>query len=607
MLRERVCLSCLEENKERGNGPVTSPTEGGSGGASPRHSHVPPSPPKARAKQFSLVMAARILLTSRGGRAIVAKQISAPSSSTAFNRRWRHLSSTASEPATKKHPQSFVQSDIDLELGELETELPPGYHQRQGIRLGSDTHDGDGRASYWRPPWRNPRAEILTAEDFANRPRVNFSESFLTLKDAMAVLTWMGQDDKDGMYGLYVDMMTTIAGRNKKNQTADVKNSDWGVLSAHTSHEYVVRVVAQKYNVTTSRAAGVIQLQHNEEQLKKDPDFEVNHALQARMDEKMREYIRDVYQSYGEMDPLQFVEDPIVSTGRLSREDTGSDIMVTASELADVDAIMKQTRMRELDEARVRIANHIYVEDVDDRTCKVKVDQEVRKLMKIKEQLNGLYDSEVKEEGGSDEDGGATESSADTPTSVKSASKSESALLKLKKIQTQVPKIPKGASPYPDNNRGYNETPGTRRPRWKFAAQFINTHALSNPPGSNRRGKGVAARSKAKRHGRNVEGNTIIEENGKLRVASVSELESTSWKHVRNESEFMFRGVKDAWLRRELEGEVGGWGYQQEVLKVVELPPPKLMEINADAESSGSVEDEVIAEGEEGNETDDQK
>jgi len=33
---------------------MTSPTEGGPGGHPPRHSHVPPSPPKARAKQFSL-------------------------------------------------------------------------------------------------------------------------------------------------------------------------------------------------------------------------------------------------------------------------------------------------------------------------------------------------------------------------------------------------------------------------------------------------------------------------------------------------------------------------------------------------------------------------
>ena len=43
-------------------------------------------------------------------------------------------------------------------------------------------------------------------------------------------------------------------------------------------------------NVTTSRAAGVIQLEH-----KKDPTFEVNHTLQARMDEKIHEYIRETY------------------------------------------------------------------------------------------------------------------------------------------------------------------------------------------------------------------------------------------------------------------------------------------------------------------------
>jgi hypothetical protein len=81
-----------------------------------------------------------------------------------------------------------------------------------GRGLGSDRHDNDGRDSYWRPPWKNPRAEIVTAEDFANRPRVNFSESFLTMQDGMVVLSWMPQEDKDGMYGLYLDMMTTIAG-----------------------------------------------------------------------------------------------------------------------------------------------------------------------------------------------------------------------------------------------------------------------------------------------------------------------------------------------------------------------------------------------------------
>lgn len=107
---------------------------------------------------------------------------------------------------------------------------------------------------------------------------------------------------------------------------------------------------------------------------------------------------------------------------------------------------------------------------------------------------------------------------------------------------------------------------------------------LENPPGSSRRGKKVAARAKHRRHGRNVEGNTIVEQDGKLHVASVAELEKTSWKHVRNESEFMFQGVKAAWLKRQLEGEVGGWGYQEEVF------PPKVVE---------SKEDDDTKEGEE--------
>lgn len=247
-------------------------------------------------------------------------------------------------------------------------------------------HDGDGKESYWRPPWKNPRAEIISAEDFANRPRVTFSESFLTMNDAMAVLTWMTQEDKDGMYKLYLEMMSATAGQSK-----DVDKETWGVLSTNTSHEYVVRVVAQKYNVTSSRAAGVIQLQHNEEQLKKDPDFKVNHALQAHMDTSIREHIREVYQSYGEKDPLQFVEDPIASTG-INREDTASEIYEAASELTDVDALLKKTKMQEIEAARVRIANHVYVEDVDERTRKVEVDQETRRLLKMGDELNGFYD-----------------------------------------------------------------------------------------------------------------------------------------------------------------------------------------------------------------------
>jgi len=455
-------------------------------------------------------------------------------------------------------------------------------------------HANDGRSSYWRPPWKNPRAEIISAEDFANRPRVTFSESFLTMNDAMAVLTWMTQEDKDGMYKLYLEMMTAIAGQSK-----DVKKETWGILSTNTSHEYVVRVVAQKYNVSTSRAGGVIQLQHNEEQCKKDPDFKVNHALQAHMDTNIREHIREVYQSYGEKDPLQFVEDPLASTGRIGREDTRSEKYEVASELTDVDALLKKTKMQEIEAAKVRIANHIYVEDVDERTRKVKVDKETKRLLRMGEELNGFYEEKEEEVVTEEEAEEAPVKSASDESDKKSAAKSDKRK-KPKKSRIKVPqnlKIPDGASPYPDNNRGYDEIPQTRRPRWKFAAQIINTQMLETPLDSSRHGKKVAARAKARRHGRVVDGNTIIEQEGKLRVASVAELEQTSWKHVRDESEFMFKGVKNAWLKRQLEGEVGGWGMQEEVLKLEPQAEaaPELIEGKEDGEGEGEGEGEESA------------
>lgn len=444
----------------------------------------------------------------------------------------------------KKHPQSFVQPDINLELGELETEIPPNWYTDSGKGRGKYRHDNDGRSSYWRPPFKNARAEIISAEDFAKRPRVTFSESFLSMNDAMVVETWMSQQEKDQMYELYVNMMTSIAAQQKSSNNKpsteekdDFTDKNWNLLSTNTSHEYVIRVVAQNHNVTTSRAAGVIQLQHNEEQLKKDPNFKVNYALQEHMDNKIREHIRETYKSYGETDPLTFTEDPIAATGKIGREDTGSDNVVTASELTDVDALLKKTKLQEIEKAEVRIANHVYIEDVDERTRKVQIDKEARRLMKSKEEFKK---ESVKQEG-------------------------------KKKSNKHMLKIPKGATPFPNNNRGHNETPDTRRPRWKFAAQIINEHMLENPTNSSRRGKKVAARAKARRHGRIVEGNTIIEQDGNIRAASVAELEQTSWKHVRNESEFMFKGVKDAWMRRQLEGEVGGWGVQEEVFKVEEI------------------------------------
>ncbi len=92
---------------------------------------------------------------------------------------------------------------------------------------------------------------------------------------------------------------------------------------------------------------------------------------------------------------------------------------MTASELADVDALLSTRRMRELDEARVRIANHVCVEDVDDRTRRVPVDREVRRLMKMGKELRGLYETEAEEGGGG---GGGGADAAEASSTAKSAS-----------------------------------------------------------------------------------------------------------------------------------------------------------------------------------------
>ncbi|KAK1744869.1 hypothetical protein QTG54_004160 [Skeletonema marinoi] len=468
-----------------------------------------------------------------------------------------------SEGAPKKHPQSFVTDEVPLEDGEL-SDLPPFFHQN--LRTGPSPqsharhsrHENDGRDAYWRPPWKS-RADIISAEDFANRPRVTFSEHFASLHDAMATLTWMTQNEKDGIYKMYCDLMTVMAEKG-----GDPKKDSWGVLTTNTSHEYVVRVIAQHYNITTARAAGVIQLQHNEEQLNKDPNFKIRHDIQAFVDAKVRDNHRDVYQSYGEKDPMGFVEDPVASSGFLAREDVGSAAVMGASDLVDIDALVKKVKRMEKDEASMRIKNHIYVEDVDDRTRNVKLDKEAKRLEKMKKALAGLYDIQKASGDGEEKETVST--------------------------RTKVPPIPEGALPYPDNNVGYNETPKTRRPRWKFAAQIINTHTLENPPGSSQHGKRVAARAKARRHGRIVDGNTLIEKDGEVRVATIAELEQTSWKHVRNESEFMFKGVKAAWMRRQLEQEVGGWGRQEEVYNEPKVEGEGESEDAAENEEGGEAE-----------------
>ena len=56
----------------------------------------------------------------------------------------------------------------------------------------------------------------------------------------------------------------------------------------------------------------------------------------------------------------------------------------------------------------------------------------------------------------------------------------------------------------------------------------------------------------------------------------------------------MFKGVKDAWMRRQLEGEVGGWGMQEDVFKVDQLETKEEKEdeaVDTDAADDGEKEE----------------
>ncbi len=189
----------------------------------------------------------------------------------------------------------------------------------------------------------------------------------------------------------------------------------------------------------------------------------------------------------------------------------------------------------------MKIKNHLYVEDIDPTSVNVKLDSEAKRLLGKGSEFLERKSDEASQNVSESNDGN---NSADT---TELASK------------TPFTKIPPNLNELLLQNKNNDKATNPRRPRWKYAAQIINTAALSA------KGQKTARKIKAKRHGRVVDGNTLIEEGGSLRVATLAELEETSWKHVRNESEFMFKGVKEAWLRRELEGEVGGWGLQEEV------------------------------------------
>mmetsp|Transcript_17762 Transcript_17762/g.24674 ORF Transcript_17762/g.24674 Transcript_17762/m.24674 type:complete len:482 (+) Transcript_17762:2-1447(+) len=346
------------------------------------------------------------------------------------------------------------------------------------------------------PPFRS-NAKIISEEDFANRPMVGHGEEFSSMSDAMTTLSWLSTKDADAIYDLYLKMMTKMA-EKKEDGTGGV-----------TSHEYVTRVIAQKFNISSARVAAVIQLAHNEDQIRKEGGV-LHYELANWVDQRCQEHIQKAYEAYREEPPEGFVEDPkgVAETGGDNLP--GGDERV--EDIYDIDAMIEDMLLREKDEARIHIDNHTYIEDEDESLREVKVDGNSKKLLK-------------------------------TSAKHKSENHHERA---------------KDFTPLPESGREEH------RPRTKFVAQVIDTRKEKEK----NKDKWRKTKSARKTAQRKVEGNCLVEEDGKLRVATVAEVKATSWKPTRNAKEFTYSDVKKGWIDRVVHKKQGTWGRFEETREV---------------------------------------
>jgi hypothetical protein len=222
----------------------------------------------------------------------------------------------------------------------------------------------------YRPQYKSS-ARIVSADDFANRPSVGFSGEFASLSDAMVTLSWLDQQDFAQIYQLYCDMMLS-AEANTTSATGSGTSA-----TSNTSHEYVMRVIAQQYNITAERVAAVVILSHNEQQMRMQNTTPLLEATANRMDALIQQEIKDAYESSRSTPPTDaFVEDPIGVNELQDRKKYR-----VADDVYDVDALHQAATVRLDQQARRIIDSHQYVLDVDLDAQPVPIDHDAQQLL----------------------------------------------------------------------------------------------------------------------------------------------------------------------------------------------------------------------------------
>ena len=357
-----------------------------------------------------------------------------------------------------------------------------------------------------------PRNKLISAEDFANRPPVGFQYEFGSFEDSMIVLSWLDERTCKAIYSTYVDMMM----RNESENPG------------RTSHEYACRVLAQRFQITEWRAAGVVQLQHAEEQMRRNNPELLCDDVSQYADSCIRQNISDAYKSERSQPPNRggqqqpFVEDPVGIHG-LGEPDEISSSFVTADDIYDMETKLHNADVSDEELAKVLIDEHVYKEDVDESKLSVKIDGSTKRLIKAQQKQKAYSQSKVATGGSKEED--ATVTTTEESTTPNTAST--------------------------------NEKGKKKRSRWKYVAKVVNTRAMQK--------KG---RKLTSYNNNNME-NTIVEENGSLRVATVEEAKKVAWKPTRTKSnEYIYEGVQKAWLKKTTEGNTTVWGKAQKTAAV---------------------------------------
>lgn len=224
----------------------------------------------------------------------------------------------------------------------------------------------------YRPKFKST-AKIISADDFAARPSVGFTGEFESFQDAMVTLSWLDQSEQKHIYQLYIELMLSAESNHGR-----------------TSHEYVMRVIAQRYNITAERVAAVVQLQHNEEQiLQNEPDRELLTETADQMDNLIKQEINNAYQTFNLKKPDSFTEDPVGVNELQDRKK-----WMVAEDLFDVDQMTESATVRDERNARMLIDGHVYIEDVDDKSIPVPLDKDCRYLLKQRGKLTAAMAAE---------------------------------------------------------------------------------------------------------------------------------------------------------------------------------------------------------------------